>query len=75
MATCPRCGGFLDGQHRCVGLWKLWLRAWRNVLLGGIVGGMAGWLILSVVAGQAVWLAVAIAAVIGLLIVSALQRW
>jgi len=36
---------------------------------------VAGWLIFSVVGGQAVWLAVAIAAVIGLVIVSALQRW
>jgi hypothetical protein len=75
MATCPRCGGFLDDHHRCVGLWKYRLRAWRVLLLGGIVGGVAGWLIFSAVAGQAFWLAVVIAAVIGILIVSALPRW
>ena len=74
MATCPRCGEFLNDQHRCAGLWLLRLRAWSALALGGVVGGVGGWLIISAIMGEASWLAIAATAVAGIAVVSALQR-
>jgi hypothetical protein len=74
MATCPRCGGFLDAPHRCAGVWRLHLRAWCAILLGGIVGALVGWGLLDVVMGQASWVAVTLAGGIGMLVVVALQH-
>jgi hypothetical protein len=45
MATCPKCGDFLDEHHRCVGLWR---RRARNV------GAMLAGAVLSTVALYAV---------------------
>jgi hypothetical protein len=45
MATCPRCGGFLDEQHRCVGLWPRRARS-----LGGSAVAMLGGASVSLVA-------------------------
>jgi hypothetical protein len=55
-------------------LWRPRLRAWRHLLLGGIIGGVAGWLVLFAVTGLASWLAVTVATSIGVLVVMALQR-
>jgi hypothetical protein len=71
MATCPRCGGFLNEHHRCVGLWRLRLRAWGAVLLGGIVGGLAGLLLLSGFNREASWLSITVAALLGMIIMVA----
>lgn len=38
MATCPRCGSFLDEKHRCRGLWR------RR-------GRTAGWFVVGAGAG------------------------
>lgn len=71
MATCPRCGGFLDEHHRCTGLWRLRLRACGAVLLGGIVGGLGGSLFLSAFSGQPSWLSIAVTALLGMILVVA----
>jgi hypothetical protein len=74
LATCPRCGGFLNQHHRCVGLWRLRLRALWHLLLGGAVGGALGWLVLLAVVGQPSWLSVTVASTIGMVVVIGLQR-
>jgi hypothetical protein len=74
MATCPRCGGFLDEQHRCSGIWRLRLRAGRDVLLGGLVGGTGGWLFLTVVNGQPSLASIVVTALLGMALVLAWQR-
>jgi hypothetical protein len=74
MATCPRCGGFLNEHHRCIGLWRLRLRAWWRLLFGAAIGGALGWLVLVAVAGQPSWLSVMVAATIGMVVVIGLQR-
>jgi hypothetical protein len=71
MATCPQCGGFLGEDHRCVGLWRLRLRVWGTILLGGMVGGLVGVLVGG---GQASWSALAIAVLLGMVIVVAMRR-
>jgi hypothetical protein len=73
VATCPRCGGFLNEHHRCTGLWRLRLRAWRAVLLGGIVGSVGGSLLLSAFIGQPSWLSIAVTALLGMILVVAWQ--
>jgi hypothetical protein len=74
MATCPRCGGFLDDRHRCTGLWRLRLRALRSTVLGGLVGGVLGWLVNSIAFGSASWPSIGIAALLGMIIVRSLIR-
>lgn len=44
MATCPRCRGFLDTDHRCRGLWRMRLRALFVVSAAGAAGGAGSWL-------------------------------
>jgi hypothetical protein len=41
MATCPKCGEYLDTNHECRGLWRLRLRVWMIVALGGGIGAAA----------------------------------
>ena len=74
MATCPRCGGFLDDRHRCAGLWRLRLRVLRSMVLGGLVGGVLGWLITSIAFGGASRLSIGVAALIGMITVRSLIR-
>jgi predicted lipid-binding transport protein (Tim44 family) len=75
MATCPRCGGFLNEHHHCVGLWRLRLRAWGAVLVGGIVGGLAGMLLLSGFNREASWLSITLTALLGMIIVVAMRPY
>ncbi len=74
MATCPRCGEFLNDRHRCVGLWRLRLRAWSALAVGGVIGGIGGGLVISTIMGEVSWLAIVATAVAGIAVVSALQR-
>lgn len=73
MATCPRCGGFLGARHRCSGLWRLRLRFWGALLVGGIIGAAVGALVLSLVYDEISWYSVALAAFIGIFIMTAVR--
>ena len=42
MATCARCGRYLDTDHRCRGMWRLKMRVGRTILAGVVVGGLLG---------------------------------
>jgi len=46
MATCPHCGEYLDTYHRCRGLWRLRLRVWGKVAMGGLFGAAAATVVL-----------------------------
>jgi hypothetical protein len=74
MATCPRCGKFLDDDHRCVGVWRMHLRALRAIAAGGFAGAIIGELSFMTVSGRTSWLAVAMAGITGMAIVIAVQR-
>lgn len=41
MATCPRCGGFLDEHHRCRGPWRFYIRTLTVAVLGALIGSLA----------------------------------
>ena len=36
MATCPKCLGYLDDNHQCVGLWKR--RFWTALNMSALTG-------------------------------------
>jgi hypothetical protein len=74
MATCPQCGRFLDEHHRCVNRWRRRVRVWRTDLMGAFVGGLAGFLLLSLLYGDAHWPAVTGAAITGVLIKRAVNQ-
>jgi hypothetical protein len=73
MATCPRCGEFLHEHHRCRGVWRLRLRAWFHVLLGGIIGAGVGWLLFLPFTQRVSWLALGLTACVGVIVAMALQ--
>jgi hypothetical protein len=37
MATCPRCGRFLDEHHRCTGLWRRRARRVGVAVAGALI--------------------------------------
>ena len=65
MATCPRCGRYLDVHHRCVGLWRLRLGVLRVTLVGAAAGAGVGWALMTLVFGNASWLSIAVTALVG----------
>jgi len=49
------------------------LRAWRAILIGGIIGGLIGWRLLSVFNRQASWLSIAVLTLLGMTLGAAMQ--
>jgi hypothetical protein len=41
MATCPRCGEFLDEHHHCTGLWRRRVSSATGMLVGAAVSLVA----------------------------------
>jgi hypothetical protein len=68
MATCPQCGGFLDQQHRCRRVWRLRLRVWTRIALGGVGGAGLGIVAMAVLFGSASWPAILLSVAVGALI-------
>ena len=74
MATCPNCGQALDTVHRCTGLWRLRLRVFRTVAIGGMVGALIGSGLALVLYGGVSGVPIVAAAAVGALVVHAAMR-
>jgi hypothetical protein len=73
VATCPRCGGFLDANHRCQGLWRRRARSVTASLLAMAVGASAGILLLYAIASRPSTPTIAVAALTGMVIGEAIR--
>ena len=70
MATCPKCGGYLSDDHRCVGAWR---RVTRTVGVA-FAGALFGVVIVLVLAEHPSSSLLAIAGLLGAVLVTALWR-
>jgi hypothetical protein len=68
MATCPKCGEYLDTNHQCRDIWRLRLRVWTIVALGGLIGAAAVAAVSSVLYDAVSPLALGVGAVLGSLV-------
>jgi hypothetical protein len=74
MATCPHCGQYLGRDHQCRGLWRLRLRAWLTVTVGGTIGAAAFALVSVALHGAASELAILAGVLLGGLVTFAYLR-
>ncbi len=71
MATCPRCGRFLQNGHRCASPWLARLRAWAVLAAAGLLSAGLAWLLLTLMMHPASWAAMMLLAVVGVLVILA----
>ena len=72
--ACPHCGEYLDTDHRCRGLWRLRLRVWGFVALGGVAGAAAATIVLLALYDAVSAVAIFIGALLGAAVVFAYLR-
>ena len=68
MATCPRCGGFLDEHHRCVGLWTRRARRVGAAALAMLGGAIVSLYVLDMTSSNPAGATVALGVVAGMII-------
>ena len=74
MATCPRCGRFLDADHRCRGLWRLRLRVLRSLTVGALVGAASAAAVAAAALGAVSLVSLLAGMIIGIVVVFSLMR-
>ena len=72
MATCPSCGGFLDSNHRCVGLGRRRARRMGRSAVAMLGGALVVTVILFLVDSTPSDLVLAIAVLLGAIVGQAL---
>jgi hypothetical protein len=71
VATCPNCGGYLERDHRCKGLWRLRLRYWATIGFGGLCAGAIAFVTFMVLDEHLSLVAVGLSILIGMVIARA----
>ena len=73
MATCPKCGKFLDDTHRCTPSWHSHVRMIGSLGRSAAIGVVIGGLVFMIIDGHASWPAVAVSGLIGIVLDLALH--
>jgi hypothetical protein len=68
MATCPRCGGFLDEHHHCVGVWPRHARRIGGSALAMLAGAILSLVVLYMLSSNPSGVTVALGVVVGMII-------
>jgi uncharacterized paraquat-inducible protein A len=74
MATCPRCGAFLNEGHQCSHPWRRRLRLGARIAMAMAVGGFISVSLLFTVVGTTTSAAVAMAALLGVIVGEAVRQ-